>query len=391
MKIAITGCGIGGLAFANFAARAGFDVTLFDQFNTAAPVGSGLVIQPVGLRILERLGAAQEALDKGAKGYHMIGYESRSGRKVLDVSYGALGGDSFGLGIHRASLFTALLNAATNQGIKVTPNHKVTRTTLTDAGRFLHFEDGKTAGPFDLVVDASGASSPLSPLKAKPLPYGAIWATVDWPDDCALQYDRLHQRYRRAHNMIGVLPIGTLPDQTTRKAALFWSLPRNQFQDWQNTPIAQWRSDAKTLWPELAPFVDQITDHSQMTLATYTHGSSRKPYADRIVYIGDAAHRASPQLGQGANMALLDAYALCEALKSYTLAQALHAYVVARRPHTALYQTMSWAFTPMYQSDSRLLPLLRDYILAPLSTFVPVSSILTSLVKGTMVPPHRGF
>ena len=36
-------------------------------------------------------------------------------------------------------------------------------------------------GPFDLVVDAAGAGSALSPLQARPLPYGAVWATVPWP------------------------------------------------------------------------------------------------------------------------------------------------------------------------------------------------------------------
>jgi 2-polyprenyl-6-methoxyphenol hydroxylase-like FAD-dependent oxidoreductase len=34
MKIAICGCGIGGLATAIFAQRVGFEITLFDQFDT---------------------------------------------------------------------------------------------------------------------------------------------------------------------------------------------------------------------------------------------------------------------------------------------------------------------------------------------------------------------
>jgi 2-polyprenyl-6-methoxyphenol hydroxylase-like FAD-dependent oxidoreductase len=97
--------------------------------------------------------------------------------------------------------------------------------------------------------------------------------------------------------MIGILPIGTLPGENVRKAALFWSMPRTQIENWQNAPIEQWRAQATTVWPELAPFTDQITDHSQMTPAVYTHGSLRKPFGDRIVHIGDAAHRASPQLG----------------------------------------------------------------------------------------------
>ncbi len=391
MRIAICGCGIGGLSAAILARRAGFDVTLFDQFDVPRPVGSGLVIQPAGQRILDYLGAGDSALAKGAKGYYMIGHEAKSGRTVLDVSYGPKGGPNFGLGIHRASLFAALMDVATSKGIKITTQHKLVATHATDRGRFVSFANDQTIGPFDLLIDASGAGSPISPLVAKPLSYGAIWGTVTWPDTCALSYDCLQQRYRRASNMIGVLPIGCLPNEDRQLAALFWSLPSADVQIWKDAPLEQWREQATTLWPELSPFTDQITDHSQMTAAVYAHGRLRKPYGDRVVYIGDAAHRASPQLGQGANMALLDAAALIQSLKTWPLQAALEKYTKARNWHTSAYQAMSWAFTPMYQSHSRALPILRDYILGPLSKLPPMPTMLSSLVRGTLINPMRGL
>jgi 2-polyprenyl-6-methoxyphenol hydroxylase-like FAD-dependent oxidoreductase len=391
MKIAIVGCGIGGLAAAGFLSDTEHEITLYDQFDTPAPVGSGLVIQPVGLRILEKLGAAEHTLAKGAKGYRMLGYEAVTKRKVLDVSYGPVNGSDFGLGIHRASLFDALLQTCLAKGVQITNAHKVTDCTLVGKTRVMTFADGRTSDPFDLVIDASGAGSPLSPLQSKTLHYGALWGTVDWPENTGLRYDQLQQRYRRASNMIGILPIGKLPGSDTPKAALFWSLPHGQFQKWQDTSLDHWKSKAKALWPALAPFVEQIKTHDDMTMASYTHGTLRTPYSCGLVHIGDAAHRASPQLGQGANMALLDAYALVECLKLHPLKQALPAYHKARKRHVAIYQAMSWAFTPMYQSDSRILPLIRDILLAPTSTIWPVSSILTALVKGTMVSPYRGL
>lgn len=391
MKIAIVGCGIGGLAISNLLARAQYDLTLYDQFDSPAPVGSGLVIQPVGLRILEKLGADKHALSKGARGYRMLGYEAVNKCKVLDVSYGPKGGLDFGLGIHRASLFDALLNACVKQGVTITNAHHITSSTLENHKRYLTFQDGSTAGPYDLVIDASGAGSPLSPLKSKTLPYGAIWGTVDWPSDTKLQYDQLQQRYRHASKMIGVLPIGCLPNSTNPKAALFWSLPQNAYDAWRKASLNDWKSEAVALWSELAPFISQIKSHDDMIMARYTHGTLRKPYSKGLVHIGDAAHRASPQLGQGANMALLDAYALAQSLMEYPLEKALPTYAESRKMHVGLYQAMSWAFTPMYQSDSRVLPFLRDRVLGPLSTIPPVSTILTSLVKGSMVNPHRGF
>ncbi|MCL4109997.1 UNVERIFIED_CONTAM: hypothetical protein GTU68_038214 [Idotea baltica] len=391
MKIAVVGCGIGGLAVASFLADADYQVTLFDQFSEPAAVGSGLVIQPVGFNILTKLGIADEVLKKGARGYHMLGLEADSGRKVLDVSYGEQGGESFGLGIHRASLFDALLRATLKRNIKINHSSRVINTKVIDGLSFIELDDKSQIGPFILVIDASGAQSKLSPLKAKELPFGAIWGTVDWPENTSLQYHQLEQRYRKAHNMIGILPIGSLPNESKPKAALFWSMPKNDYQKWCDTDIQQWYQQAESLWPELKPFIRQITQHDQMTMARYSHGQLSKPYADRLAFIGDSAHRASPQLGQGANMALLDAYALAESLKIHSIDKALESYANARRRHVMFYQALSWAFTPMYQSNSLLLPFLRDSLFTPLSKVPPVPSMLTSLVKGTMVETCRGL
>jgi 2-polyprenyl-6-methoxyphenol hydroxylase-like FAD-dependent oxidoreductase len=147
--------------------------------------------------------------------------------------------------------------------------------------------------------------------------------------------------------------------------------------------LTEWKAEVAAFWPEMAVFSDQITT---MTPARYSHGTLRRPYLPGLAFIGDAAHRASPQLGQGANMALLDAMALALALRE-GLDGALPRYAQMRRWHLRAYQIMSAAFTPMYQSDSRILPWLRDHLLAPLGQLRPVRAVLSRLVSGTLIPP----
>ena len=388
MRIAIIGAGMGGLASASLLADQGHEVTIFDQFDTPKPVGSGLVIQPVGQRVLAEIGALEKALGYGNRVTHMLGVEARNDKPVLDVHYDLVDPNAFGLAIHRAALFDALWQAMqTRTGVALMTAAQVTSVRQGDESVEVFTEHGDAHGPFDLAVDSSGAGSPLSPIKCNPLGYGAIWGTVDWPADTDLPKHHLSQRYVAASHMIGALPIGTFPNDDTFKAAIFWSLPSDGHAAWLDAGLDAWKAEATALWPALHPFVDQITDVAQMTMARYSHGTLNRPYSNRLVHIGDAAHRASPQLGQGANMALLDALALARALATRPIKQALPAYARARKLHTKIYQAMSWGFTPMYQSDSRLLPIIRDRLLFPASQIPPVPRILTSLVCGTMVPP----
>jgi salicylate hydroxylase len=385
-SIAIAGCGVCGLAAALLLARAGERVVLFERFDAPRPIGSGLMIQPTGFAVLAQLGLADRVRREGAQVDRLFG--KAGSRVVLDVSYAAMAQvGRFGIGIHRASLFSALQDAVAVHEIEVRTGHTVIGSRIDGCKRALIFQGGATSESFDLVVDALGTRSSLAPPAGHELTYGALWASLDWPDDCSLDARTLTQRYHRSSKMADVLPLGT-GGGAFKRAAFFWSLKGSDLPNWHEAGLDWWKQEVLTLWPECAPFIAQISDPDQLTFARYAHRTLPKPAEDRLIHIGDAWHSASPQLGQGANMALLDAWALATGLSRHrAIAPALAETIALRRRHVQLYQWLTWLFTPVYQSDSRVLPFVRDRLVGPLSKLWPATAIQAAMVSGLIGGP----
>jgi len=386
LTVAIAGCGPAGLAAALLLRRDGHEVTLFERFDAPRPLGSGLMIQPVGLAVLHAMGLGEALLAQGARIDRLHGCAGR--RTVLDVRYAALGPDAFGIGVHRATLFAILHGAVVAAGIRIETGRTITRAAMASDGRRLLFQDGSTAGPFDLLVDALGVRSVLTPPTTRALTYGALWASLPLP--AGLDAHALQQRYVGAHTMAGVLPIGRLFGQTQEQAAFFWSIRGDKLPKWRVAGLAPWKAQVAALWPEAQPLLDAIHDPVQLTHASYAHRTLDTPVEEALIHIGDSWHATSPQLGQGANMALLDAWALAKAVREHdSLADALAATTAMRTRHVRRYQMMSRWLTPIYQSDSRLLPVLRDWLVGPFARVWPVPRIQAAMVAGTVGAPLR--
>lgn len=385
--IAVAGCGPAGLAAALLLHRDGHRVTLFERFDAPKPVGSGLMIQPTGQAVLHALGLDKQLLTAGARVDRLFGRAGEGGPVVLDVRYAALGARcGFGVGIHRASLFAILHDAVCAAGVPVETGRPIAASRIDGGRRWLRFEDGGEAGPFDLVVDTLGTRTPLAPPTGRSLAYGALWASLDWPEDAGFDPAALEQRYHRASVMVGVLPIGTQPGLSGAQAAFFWSLRADRLEEWRAAGLAPWKAEVLRLWPLLAPLLDQIEAPEQLTFARYAHRTLPAPAEPAMIHLGDAWHSASPQLGQGANMALIDAYAL--ALRTTEGVDAAIGRAIAlRRRHVLLYQWLTALFTPVYQSDSRVLPFVRDRLVGPLSRLWPATRIQAAMVAGLIGDP----
>ncbi|WP_067786600.1 FAD-dependent oxidoreductase [Paraurantiacibacter namhicola] len=388
LNIAIAGCGIAGLAAALALTRQGHRTVLFERFETPRPIGSGLMIQPTGLSVLAALRLAEQAVAHGAPVSRLYGLNAQ-GEKVLDARYADLSVEhAFGLGIHRASLFGILWSAAQNTGVEIEVGRCINGSDHDGKTARLNFDDGTQSAAFDLIIDASGTRSTLAPECGQELPFGALWTTLDWPEDGPFDPALLEQRYRMASEMVGVLPTGQTFGTNRRQLAFFWSLQADRHAAWRDAGLEGWKEEVRALWPQCEGLLEQITDSEQMVFARYAHRCVPRPVDGRLVHIGDAWHSASPQLGQGANMALLDAWALSKAIgEGPNLSAALGQFVQLRQRHVKLYQAVTAFFTPLYQSARAAPAVLRDFLFAPLSRVPPGPAIQARLMGGLAGAP----
>lgn len=385
MKIAIVGYGTAGQAAALFLARGGHALEVFERSEALRPVGAGFLLQPTGLGVLAELGLADAALANGARIERLHGVNA-SGRPVMDMRYADLEPDLFGLGMTRGALF-ALLHGACETVATIRTGTAI--TALSADGRALVDAGGERHGPYDLVVVADGSHSSLraqaGQVARDPLyPWGAMWCLLpadDWPHAAELR-----QRYDGTHTMLGALPVGHRPgDGARRWLTFYYSLPGPAIDAFDAAALARMQDDVQRLWPVLAGCTRTLVDPAQLNRARYRDVVLRRPWRDRVVCIGDAAHGMSPQLGQGVNMALLDAQALADALTARhdDVAAALPDYARRRARHVAIYQAISRWLTPLFQSDHHALAPLRDACFGPLGRLPLVRGQMLSILAGT--------
>jgi 2-polyprenyl-6-methoxyphenol hydroxylase-like FAD-dependent oxidoreductase len=389
MTAAVVGCGTGGPAAARYLARLGHDVTVFERVRDPQPVGAGILLQPTGQQVLRDLGLL-DAVTARSSVIDRVYAVSHTGRTVMDFGYRDLASNLRGYGVHRGVLFDALYDGLAGDSIELRLGVEITGV----GDRHIVDAEGRRHGPFELVVLADGARSRLRDpglvRRDRQYPWGAIWAIVE--DRRGRWADTLYQHYRGTRVTLGLLPTGA--PVGTPLVSLYWSIENRRAAAGVPIGVGGFKAEVGRLTGEADEVLDEIVDAGQLVHAVYRDVVMRRFHTGRVALVGDSAHAMSPQLGQGANLALLDAAALGRALEMHDhLPAALEAYSAARRGHVRFYTWVSRLMTPLFQSNLTPLGPPRDLVLDPVSRPRPVRRFMVGLLAGVTAlrqPPTDG-
>ena len=364
LDVAIVGCGFAGAAAAALLARDAHHVTVYERVPEPGAVGAGILLQPTGLAVLAELGLLDRVRERGAE-VAALRARTHAGRELFHLRYERLARGLFGIGLHRGALFEALVGALRKAGARLCPGIEVASIDARSTRPRLLAADGRAFAEHDLVLVCDGARSRLRTdsgiaHRARAYPWGALWFVGE---DAENRFaGTLSQVCDGTQQMLGFLPTGLgAAGGKTPLVSLFWSIRIDRMDDWGAQGLDAWKQAVLRYEPRADALLAQIRDRDQMLVATYQDVVMSRLHRGRIAYLGDAAHATSPQLGQGANLALLDAAAIAAALRGEAeIDRALSRYARSRHAHARFYGLASRWLTPFFQSDLRWLAAIRD-------------------------------
>lgn len=338
MRVLIVGGGIAGMATSIALERAGFDSLILEQSLELAEIGSGIGIQPNGMRVLRELGAADDVLRSGVP---MAGDEWRrmdSGSKIFSESYEERAkryDGVYSLGLHRADLLDSLVRLVPSDRIRLgarlvdLDNHPDGVVAKLDSGE-------EVVG--DILVGADGLRSTVRRLlfgeeEVRFTGYAAWRGTIP-AADMPPEYGGTFVMWLGPGRHAMTFPIR--PDLQTF----------NGFVPTTEILREAWgpSGDLDDLRRSFAGAADEVLDLvDRMTSALITPINFRDPLpvwgTDRTVLIGDAAHPAPPSAAQGGGQALEDAVTLAACLRRTAgatgVSAALSEFAARRQPRTA--------------------------------------------------------
>jgi 2-polyprenyl-6-methoxyphenol hydroxylase-like FAD-dependent oxidoreductase len=358
MKVSIIGAGIAGLTTAIALKKEGITAEVFEAAPQLSAVGAGLGLAPNAIMALSHIGLDEKVVSVGRQlPYFQIldqqgGLISSADSKYVVEKYGI---DNFT--IHRADLHECLLNELDSHFVHT--NKRVVHCRPYRTGAELTFSDG-SIHQTDYLIVADGINSAvrkkiLPDAKTRYAGYTCWRAVVDAK---GLDLEGASETWG-AHGRFGIVPL--------QDGQVYWFACINAAADdptFKNFGTANLIQHFQGYHAPILQLLDLTPDHALIRNDIYDIQPLKKFAYGRILFIGDAAHATTPNMGQGACQAIEDAVILANEFKtSSDLEEAFRKFEKKRLKRTSAIISQSRRIGAMAQWSNPIAILLRNWLL----------------------------
>ena len=321
MRILIVGAGIAGLALTHALRRRGSTPEVVERVSDWQPTGTGLYLPGNAVRALRELDVEWPADANPIRRQRFLDHRGRRLAEVdVDRLWDGVGGC---VAIRREALHEALRKATAEAPVRMATS--VTDLEDGEAPR-VTFSDG-SSGSFDVVVGADGVHSTVRRL-ALGGPAAGYVGQSSWRF--------LADGFPELTDWMVMLGKGrTFLTVSLGEGAVYCYADVNTSE-----PVSAADGDWRRSFADFADPVPRLLEQgSEAYFAPIEEVAPPAWTARRVVLVGDAAHASSPNMAQGAAMALEDALVLGELLTDgQPVDEALTGYVERRKARVAWVQ-----------------------------------------------------
>lgn len=357
-RILIIGGGIAGLTTALALQRRNLDFIVFEAVPEIKAVGAGISLAGNAMRVLKKLGIDEEVKRRGRLISSMIIEDDKGKRiSVMDAEKLSREHGLDNVAIHRADLHRVLLNAIDRS--KIVTGKKAIDFNEDSEGITIFFDDGsQEQGNAAIIADGIH-----SDIRKKILPgvsprYSGYTC---WRGVVENKWDIQHHAVETwgPNGRFGYVPIGN--------NKVYWFACKN-------API---KDEIMSLF-RIADLVDNFKSYAHPIPEMLNNTADAdliwsdivdlKPisqYAyNRILLLGDAAHATTPNLGQGACMAMEDALMIAEEINRQpgNIVSAFITFEQKRIPRAHFIVNTSFRLGKLAQWENPVLSKVRDML-----------------------------
>ncbi len=302
-EVIIIGGGIAGLAVAIGLRQRGVAALVLEQAPELREIGAGLLLAPNACAVLELLGALPALLDGRSVNVRRWELGNAEGKLLSALTIPRPGEKS--ISTRRSDLQVALREQLPSDAVQL--GCAVTDAELTDHGVRLTITEGRKISASQVIVADGAHSAVRSALwpGREPRYCGYVgWRGLVDRVPAGWENERVTERWGRGRRF-GIAPVGG--------SRTYWYASANvpEAQCRERVSIAQLQRDFANWHDPVAEILAATPDHALLQHPI----SDRRPSwhwqrEEKAVLLGDAAHPLTPNLGQGASMALEDAWEL---------------------------------------------------------------------------------